>query len=173
MPLALQQTVQRLMRQQESPRLRQYCPFCQLTTGPSILPQGLRDPPSYSPATDDANVQSQTESCDAPPPYEASNRGYVTSEKAESSADDVLHFLDPNADTLASLALRYSVPPAALRRKNGLYADHLLAARKTVLIPGEFYKGGVSLSPTPLESEEEEIRKAKVRRWMVACKNPQ
>lgn len=161
------------MRQQESPRLKHYCPFCQLTTGLSILPQGLRDPPNYSPAADDANVQPQAAQCDAPPPYVACNKGELASEKAESPADDVLHFLDPNADTLASLAVRYCVPPGAIRRKNGLYADHLLAARKTILIPGEFYKRGVSLSPTPLVSAEEEIRKAKVRRWMVACKNPQ
>ena len=62
------------------------------------------------------------------------------------------------------------MPQDALRRKNGLFADHLLAARRTILIPGDFYKGGVSLSPEPLEGEEEEIRKAKVRRWMIACK---
>lgn len=66
--------------------------------------------------------------------------------------------------------MKYGVPHEDLRRKNGLFADNLLAARRTVLIPGEFYKGGVSLSPKPMESEEEEIRKAKVRRWMVACK---
>jgi len=82
----------------------------------------------------------------------------------------VLHFLDPSQDTIASLSLRYGVPQNGLRRKNGLFADHLLAARRTVLIPGEFYKGGVSLSPEPIEDEEEEIRKTKVRRWMVACK---
>ena len=81
-----------------------------------------------------------------------------------------MHFLDPSQDTIPSLALRYRVPQDALRRKNGLFADHLLAARKTILIPGEFYKGGTSLSPQPLESEEEEIRKSKIRRWMVACK---
>ena len=62
------------------------------------------------------------------------------------------------------------MPQDALRRKNSLFADHLLAARKTLLIPGEFYKGGVSLSPQPVEGEEEEQRKAKIRRWMVACK---
>jgi hypothetical protein len=45
-----------------------------------------------------------------------------------------------------------------------------LAARKTLLIPGEYYKGGVSLSPRPLEGEEEELRKAKVRRFMIGCK---
>jgi hypothetical protein len=38
------------------------------------------------------------------------------------------------------------------------------------VIPGEFYKGGVSLSPRPIEGEDEERRKAIVRRWMVACK---
>lgn len=93
--------------------------------------------------------------------------------KAGSGADDaedVLHFLDPTRDTIASLSLRYGVPHEALRRTNGLFADHLLAARRTLLIPGEYYKGGVSLSPRPVAGEEEEIRKAKVRRWMVACK---
>ena len=82
----------------------------------------------------------------------------------------MLHFLDPTRDTISSLSLRYGVPHEALRRTNGLFADHLLAARRTLLIPGEYYKGGVSLSPRPVEGEEEEIRKAKVRRWMVACK---
>jgi hypothetical protein len=39
-----------------------------------------------------------------------------------------------------------------------------------MLIPGEYYTGGVSLSPQSLVSEEEEVKKTKVRRWMVACK---
>ena len=89
---------------------------------------------------------------------------------SEAPAEDVLHFLNPSQDTLLSLSLRYGVPQDALRRKNGLFADHLLAARRTILIPGEFYKGAVSLSPQPMDSEEEEIRKAKVRRFQVACK---
>jgi hypothetical protein len=80
--------------------------------------------------------------------------------------------VDPN-DTILSLSLRDGVPAHALRSTNSLYADHLLAARRTVLIPGEYYKGGVSLSPRPLEGEEEEIRKGKVRRFMVACKVPE
>lgn len=62
------------------------------------------------------------------------------------------------------------MPPAALRRRNNLTSDHLLVGRKTVLIPGEFYKGGVSLSPRPVEGEEEELRKGKIRRFMTACK---
>ena len=82
----------------------------------------------------------------------------------------MLHFLDSARDSISSLSLRYGVPATVLRSTNGLYADHLLAARQTVLIPGSHYKGGVSLSPRPVEGEEEELRKAKIRRWMVACK---
>jgi LysM repeat protein len=82
----------------------------------------------------------------------------------------VLHFVDPNNDTISSLSLRYGVPADALRRTNKMYADHLLAARRTILIPGEFYKGGVSLSPRPLEGEEEEMKKTKLRKFMVTCK---
>lgn len=89
---------------------------------------------------------------------------------SDQPAEDVLHFLDRTRDSIPSLALRYGVPQDALRQKNRLWADHLLAARKVILIPGEYYKGGVSLSPQPLESEEEEIRKGKVRTWMVTCK---
>jgi hypothetical protein len=39
-----------------------------------------------------------------------------------------------------------------------------------VIIPRQYYKDGVSLSPRPIEGEEEEARKAKIRRWMVTCK---
>lgn len=87
-----------------------------------------------------------------------------------SPAEDVLHFVDPTQDSIPALSLRYGVPQNALRRTNNLYADHLLAARQTILISGLYYKGGVSLSPQPIDGEEEEIRKGKVRRWMVACK---
>lgn len=85
-------------------------------------------------------------------------------------AEDVLHFLHHPDDTISSLSLRYGVPANSLRRANNLHADHLLLARRTIIIPGQYYKGGVSLSPRPVEGEEEELRKAKIRRWMVACK---
>jgi hypothetical protein len=39
-----------------------------------------------------------------------------------------------------------------------------------VLIPGTHYRGGVSLSPRPVDGEEEERRKASIRRWMVGTK---
>lgn len=85
------------------------------------------------------------------------------------SAPDVLHFLTVN-DTLQSLSLAYGVPMNALRRTNNLFADHLIQGRRTILIPGQYYKGGVSLSPRPVQGEEEEAKKSKIRRWMIATK---
>ncbi|TVY62871.1 hypothetical protein LSUE1_G008180, partial [Lachnellula suecica] len=85
-------------------------------------------------------------------------------------AEDVLHFLNHSTDNLTSLSLRYGVPIHALRKTNNITSDHLLLARRTILIPGEFYRGGVSLSPRPIEGEEEERRKGIVRKWMVRCK---
>ena len=149
-------------------------PFCQVTTGPSLLPQGLYDPPEYSPAQETQNSETKEHpSHDEEPPAYSTVDGFARPQEkhdGEEPAEDVLHFLDPRKDTIQSLSLRYGVPPGALRRKNGLYTDHLLAARKTILIPGEFYKGGISLSPQPIDGEEEEIRKAKIRKFMVTCK---
>lgn len=158
----------------DNPRFATYCPFCQVSSTPSSLPQGLRDPPAYSPPPSprphDARVAH--DDSDQPPAYSAQSDWENSAEKQpnDEPAPDVLHFVDPSGDTISSLSLRYGVPANALRRTNGLYADHLLPARRTVLIPGEFYKGGVSLSPRPIEGEEEEIRKGKIRKWMVACK---
>lgn len=73
-------------------------------------------------------------------------------------------------DSVNALALAYGVPVNVLRKTNNIFSDHLIQGRKTILIPGEHYKGGVSLSPQPLEGEEEEIKKNKTRRWMMACK---
>ncbi|KAJ4987141.1 thiamine biosynthetic bifunctional enzyme [Stagonosporopsis vannaccii] len=150
----------------DNPRFAGYCPFCQISTGPSSLPaQGLRDPPTYSP-----HASEKVE--DELPPYSAHNSLHPPLEKVAGAdvAPDVLHFVDQSNDSIPSLSLAYGVPPEVLRRTNKMFADHLLAARRTILIPGEFYKGGVSLSPRPLEGEEEEIKKTKVRKFMVGCK---
>lgn len=151
----------------DNPRFATYCPFCQVSVVPSSLPQGLRDPPAYSPPAGGSVA-------DEPPPYSAHHELQPLEKKSKSAlaedTPDVLHFVDPNNDSISSLSLGYGVPPDALRRTNNLFADHLLAARRTILIPGEYYKGGVSLSPRPLEGEEEEIRKGKVRKFMVGCK---
>ncbi|KZF23645.1 hypothetical protein L228DRAFT_260432 [Xylona heveae TC161] len=151
-------------------RFATYCPFCQISTTPTPLPQGgLRDPPAYSPPAE------SHQGYDELPTYSSLNSeevhfGGKNAALTARSSEDVLHFVDPEHDSIASLSLRYGVPQHALRRSNGLFADHLLAARRTILIPGEFYKGGVSLSPRPLEGEEEETRKGKIRRLMIACK---
>ncbi|KAJ8610273.1 hypothetical protein MRB53_038676 [Persea americana] len=87
----------------------------------------------------------------------------------QNPAPDVTHHLHPT-DTISSLSLAYNVPPHVLRAHNNLYADNLLSARRTVSIPGSHYKGGVSLSSTPIDSEEEIARKTNLRKFMVGVK---
>jgi LysM repeat protein len=91
----------------------------------------------------------------------------LETEKPETKRPDVLHFVEPT-DSVSSVVIRYGVPAAILRRANALFSDHLLAARRTIVIPGEHY-GGASLSPRP-PGGEEEARKGKIRRLMVRCK---
>jgi hypothetical protein len=147
-----------------NPRFENYCPYCQhiavTASGGRVL--GLEAPPSYSDC-----VEEKTHESGLP------LRSERDPEKPGEAAPDVLHFVNPVHDSIGSLSLRYGVPAAALRQTNGIFTDHLLPARKTVLIPGEYYKGGVSLSPRPIEGEEEEARKSKIRRWMVACRVPE
>ena len=152
-------------------------PFCQVSTTPSPLPAGLRDPPSYAPPSSSSQAPPLRPE---PPSYNDELPSYSSLTQTHTPpldkssqtqpAEDVLHFLDHKQDSLASLSLRYGVPISALRKANNITSDHLLLARRTVIIPGEFYKGGVSLSPRPVEGEDEERRRATVRRWMVACK---
>ncbi|KAI1335483.1 hypothetical protein F5Y15DRAFT_244937 [Xylariaceae sp. FL0016] len=156
-------------------RFETYCPFCQISITSNLLPPGLKEPPSYESATSssaepiiqDAKFSPMDRN---PPPYTPITRT-STLEKPSLPlpAQDTLHFLTPN-DSITSLSLAYAVPATVLRRHNNLPSDHLLPARRTVLIPGSHYPDGKSLSPRPVEGEEEEARKAKVRRWMVACK---
>lgn len=156
----------------QNKRYETYCPYCQITTAPSPLPQGLRDPPPYSLAPQGRTADNEYDNDDYLPAYNKHAPANLPMTDQKTSAEpvpDVLHFVAPN-DTMLSLSLAYRVPIVALRKANNVYADHLLQGRKTVIIPGEYYKGGVSLSPQPLEGEEEAIRRNKIRRWMVACK---
>ncbi|KAI0550136.1 hypothetical protein F4679DRAFT_221219 [Xylaria curta] len=157
----------------DNPRFNSYCPYCQISTSDNILPPGLKEPPSYTASTSSSNAFEL-----APPPYtptpaarkprESLNEKCVPPD--DEPVEDILHFLDHAHDSINSLSLRYGVPASALRRANNISSDHLIAGRRAVIIPGQYYKGGVSLSPRPIEGEEEEKRKAKIRRWMVACK---
>lgn len=159
-------------------RFETYCPYCQVTTGPSPLPQGLRDPPEYSEKSDrDARKEDERH---PPPQLEEEPPGYdsaiststlnssPTSNPRIQSSKDVTHHLHPS-DTLTSLSLAYSTPAHILRSHNRLHADHLLAARRTISIPATHYHGP-SLSDKPVEDPEETARKAKLRRFMVATK---
>ncbi|KAI8966854.1 hypothetical protein F5Y11DRAFT_6720 [Daldinia sp. FL1419] len=159
-----------------NPRFNTYCPYCQISLIDTKLPPGLKDPPSYESSI--ATSSSKT-ALAAPPPYTPSATQKVPDQLDEKSitldshgepAEDTLHFLNHEHDTITSLSLRYGVPAAVLRRANSITSDHLILGRRTVIIPGEYYKGGVSLSPRPIEGEEEEARKSKIRRWMVMCK---
>ncbi|KAF2150834.1 hypothetical protein K461DRAFT_323194 [Myriangium duriaei CBS 260.36] len=164
----------------QNPRYRTYCPYCQISTEKSALPQGLRDPPAYDAGSSstikfkEKDHDYQADGVDNPPAYSEHTEVQPLDEKSfqDEPAPDVLHFLTPD-DTLQSLSLAYGVPLNALRKTNNVYSDHLIRGRKTILIPGEFYKGGISLSPQPLDSEEEELRKNKIRRFMVATKSPE
>ncbi|KAI0971096.1 hypothetical protein F4678DRAFT_461640 [Xylaria arbuscula] len=138
-----------------------------------ILPPGLKNtPPNVAAAGASADFQ-----CPPPPytrypshhrPQDSQNEKSVPQDKE--TVEDTLHFLNHAHDSINSLSLRYGVPASALRRANNISSDHLIAGRRTVIIPGQYYKGGVSLSPRPIEGEEEEKRKARIRRWMMACK---
>ncbi|KAF4466838.1 hypothetical protein FALBO_6288 [Fusarium albosuccineum] len=153
----------------------------EVSTAPSSLPQGLREPPAYS----SIPSSSRTRAADisgAPPPYtptscsratvpDADNeKAALATEQTKEDAPDILHFLDHHHDSVNSLSLRYGVPASVLRRVNNITSDHLVVGRRAILIPGEYYKGGVSLSPRPVEGEEEELRKARIRRFMTSCK---
>lgn len=161
----------------KNPRFDSYCPFCQVTSGPSPLPQGLKDPPAYSLPTSSPQHHADLKgfpssgSSEDPPAYSALDQQPTSSEAGNNDppAPDVTHHLHPT-DTLSSLSLAYAVPLPVLRKHNTLYSDHLISARRTISIPGSHYKGGISLSSTPVESEEEMERKSKLRKFMVGAK---
>ncbi|KAI1816793.1 hypothetical protein GGS20DRAFT_583140 [Poronia punctata] len=157
-----------------NPRFNSYCPYCQVSATDNTLPPGLQAPPAYS-----ESAGSSSRPKYAPPPYTPTPGGKGPDSANEKSAlgegesADTLHFLNHAHDSISSLSLRYGVPADVLRKANNISSDYLLVGRRTVIIPGEYYKGGVSLSPRPVEGEEEEARKAKIRRWMVTCKVPE
>lgn len=145
--------------QYKNSRFQTYCPFCQISSEPTALPPtGLRLPPSYA-------STSRTLGEDLPPSYASVSALYVNG-SSPPATEDVVHFLNAE-DTMPSLSLAYGVPPPVLRAHNKVHSDQLLAARKWVLIPRSHYNGPpLSTPPDP----EEEERKTKLRRWMIATK---
>ncbi|KAJ0301915.1 hypothetical protein COL5a_007839 [Colletotrichum fioriniae] len=165
----------------ENTRFASYCPYCQTSTAPSVLPPNLKDPPSYTSFPPTHHLSSGAPAA-PPPPYtytspdagaedlNEKSSGSSSSSSTATPPEDTLHFLNHDTDTIASLSLRYGVPAGVLRRSNNITSDHLLHGRRTVLIPGAYYAAGVSLSPRPVEGEEEELRKSRIRRFMTGCK---
>jgi len=157
---------------------------------------GFEDPPPYNDNEPEERAAAATTEKDEkpePPPYAESPPAYssyssLPKEKIQhqpppghhipdTEPEDTLHFLHHPHDTIPSLSLRYNIPASALRAANNLSSDNLLAARRTILIPGRYLSSSpshpaksLSLSPRPVEGEAEEARKVQIRRWMVATK---
>ncbi|CAK7207261.1 hypothetical protein SEUCBS139899_010071 [Sporothrix eucalyptigena] len=168
----------------KNPRFATYCPYCQIATAPppttktgkaaeadssskDLLPPGLKAPPPYRRFGVGA-VSDAPQTDDAPPPYSSPSTTTVTPTTASEKDTPVLHYLNHDRDTIASLSLRYNVPVDRIRQANRLTADHLLQARRVIQIPVS--SATVSFSPEPVEDEGETRRKAAIRRFMVACK---
>ncbi|KAK3504642.1 hypothetical protein B0T13DRAFT_443765 [Neurospora crassa] len=131
----------------------------------------------------------------SPPPYSSTISPTATAstqqepkppqDNPNTTIPDTIHHLTPH-DTLPSLSLRYSIPLPVLLAHNRLplfslstssspfhsSSSALLFARgrRTISIPGEYNSSGVSLSPYPVESDEEVERKKKIRKWMMKTK---
>ncbi|CCF35809.1 hypothetical protein CH063_07515 [Colletotrichum higginsianum] len=140
--------------------------------GPAVVHLLPADPPPLfrRPGRRAAAIYAQNRRRRAPRQQKSGGSSASSSSAAGTPPEDTLHFLDHEHDTVASLSLRYGVPAAVLRRANNITSDHLLHGRRTVLVPGEYYTAGVSLSPRPVEGEEEELRKSRIRRFMTGCK---
>ncbi|KAK0737041.1 hypothetical protein B0T21DRAFT_410508 [Apiosordaria backusii] len=175
----------------KNPRFLTYCPYCQSSgrsSSSSSSPNHTRSVTVSLPPPEPEIQEAEDTDDDTPPPYTELPPAYTSSslssfnpptpisstkspsQDEEEEGEDILHFLTPH-DSIPSLSLLYHIPHSLLRSYNNLTSDHLLPARRAILIPASHCKKGtVSLSPRPHEGEEEEARKGKIRRWMVATK---
>lgn len=136
-------------------------------------------PPSYEIIVNDVNVNVNINVMDEKRKNKNKKDDVDVDDGDEKDEENepILHFLDHQSDTIQSLSLRYNIPAQLLRSFNRLGSDHLLVGRQTILIPrGEHHDNNrnkmKSLSPCPVPSEQESIRKSKIRRWMVTVKCP-
>ncbi|CAK7236820.1 hypothetical protein SBRCBS47491_009767 [Sporothrix bragantina] len=180
-------------------RFATYCPYCQIATAPppssssattktgkaaeaaasfsqpskDLLPPGLKPPPPYRRFGARSAAAADTANDEAPPPYDPSSTSstLLNAPSNEKQNTPILHYLDHDRDTIASLSLRYNVPADQLRQANRLTADHLLQARRVIQIPVSGQTAITeSLSPQPIDDEAETRRKTAIRRFMVTCK---
>lgn len=129
----------------------------------------MREPPSYTEkdtaVASEKKVDEKYIPENEPPSYSEVEKEGQNKAKIE----DVVHHLHHPRDTIPSLSLSYNIPPSVLRSYNNLSSDNLLLARHTILIPASHYSGP-SLSPDRQIDAEEDERRKKIRRFMVACK---
>ena len=151
-----------LTTNQKNPRFECYCPYCQLAPAlSSHLSPRPASPPAYTTIPSPyLPAPAPSSSASLPPPYSP------TSEKPR---QDTIHYLH-SSDTIPSLSLRYTTPAHILRAHNNLAIDSLLLAREFIVIPVSHYPSGISASPHPLESEEEQRRRSQIRRFMTRTK---
>lgn len=160
----------------EFPQRALFCHFCQIPYKLSPLNLSQEQPcQTYA-----VSLSSPPPAYEAPPTYETSvivnmpqklcARDSSDGRTLMAESENVLHFLDHKYDTLVSLSFRYGIPLPVLRRVNNITSDHLLSARRVVIIPHEYCRDGISLSPQPVEGEEKDREKLMVRRFMVSCK---
>ena len=146
-----------------------------VTPGGNTRPHPLQPPPAYTAtatATSSAHHQHHPEEKSSSSEGGKDRTTAATTTTTGGENETVVHFLRQPHDTIISLSLQYGVTPEALRRANRLPSDGdaLLAARRTVLIPGAATAGGGSRSPRPPGGEEAEHRERAIRRWMLRCR---
>ncbi|KAK6524851.1 hypothetical protein TWF281_011752 [Arthrobotrys megalospora] len=129
---------------EKNPRFITYCPFCPIKRprkDQDTDTETISEPPPYTP--------NKTPS--SPPPYS------TVTPRTINPSDSLIHYLIPT-DTIISISFQYSIPAILLRSHNRLYSDSLLAGRSYILIPRDHYNGP-SLSPNPVQSEEDNTLK--------------
>ncbi|KAF3933610.1 hypothetical protein ABW19_dt0208049 [Dactylella cylindrospora] len=136
---------------EKNPRFATYCPFCPI----KHLPAEDKDSDAVSIAPPSYEVITSASSGLPPPPYPSYPAGAIA--KNVNPAESLIHYILPT-DTFPTLTLKYSVPASVLRSHNRLWSDNLLAGRSYILIPRSYYLGP-SLSPDPVQSEEESLLK--------------
>ncbi|KAH6636582.1 hypothetical protein F5144DRAFT_601315 [Chaetomium tenue] len=154
------------------------------------------EPPPYSAIAQTINPKTNSTKPPSPPPppytspFHSKPNPKQPPQEKEKEQQEVqppytIHHLrhppHPTPDSLTSLSLRYGIPAHILRQHNNLPndADYLLAARHTLLIPTAYITNtnttttpNPSHSPHPVEDAAERERKVQIRRFMVACKEP-
>lgn len=150
-----------------NPRFLKYCPFCQTSTRSSLSFRQL--PPSYSPSIPQGHGNVELSSgCSSPPSYKPIASELPVTKVASSKG--VIHYLR-TTDTILSLSILYKMDPVTIRAANGLFADTLLPARRTVIIPftKSFPQGSVSMSPNSSDPGVDDS-KVRLKRFQLQTK---